>query len=178
MLISTSLLVVIYDIIFLVKIMIKKMLPISVVCILIDQVLKIIIDSRMILNTSEEIISGFFNISYVQNYGAAWSMLNGNRVFLILVAIFSLGLFYTYFIKNKELTNLEMISYGILVGGIMGNLLDRIIYGYVIDYLDFRIFTYDFPVFNFADICIVISVGLIIIKMFIEGDKNAKIYSK
>ena len=158
--------------------MIKKMLPISIVCILIDQILKNIIDSRMVLNTTEPIIAGFFNISYVHNPGAAWSILNGNRLLLIAIAIFSLVLFYIYFIKNKHLSKLETISYSILIGGIMGNLFDRIIYGYVIDYLDFMVFSYDFPVFNFADICIVVSVGLIIIRMLIGGENNAKLYSK
>lgn len=64
------------------------------------------------------------------------------------------------------------IIYGILLGGIIGNLIDRIIYGYVIDYLNFNIFGYNFPVFNFADICIVISIFIIIIEI-LKGDKNA-----
>ncbi len=157
--------------------MIKKMLLISFICVIIDQVLKIIVDSKMVLNTSKEIITDFFNISYVRNFGAAWSILAGNRFFLILVALVSLVIFYLYFVKDKKLSKLETLSYGILIGGILGNLIDRIIHGYVIDYLDFMIFKYDFPVFNFADMCIVISVGLIIINMFIGDDNSEKIHS-
>ena len=67
----------------------------------------------------------------------------------------------------------EFINYSILLGGIIGNLLDRIKYGKVIDYLDFKIFNYDFPVFNFADMCIVISIILLVIYSFKDGIKNA-----
>ena len=62
----------------------------------------------------------------------------------------------------NKLNKLDYIIYSLLYGGIVGNLFDRIVYGYVIDYLDFYIFNYNFPVFNFADVCIVISVILII----------------
>ena len=75
-------------------------------------------------------------------------------------------IFDNFFIKNKELKTLEIITYGLLIGGIIGNLIDRIIFGYVIDFFDFLIFNYNFPVFNFADIFIVLSAGLIIIDTF------------
>ena len=87
------------------------------------------------------------------------------------MGIFALLLIYFFLIKNKKLTNLEQISYGILTGGIIGNLIDRIIHGFVIDYLDFKIFNYYFPVFNLADIMIVIGMFLIIIQV-LKGDKN------
>ena len=65
--------------------------------------------------------------------------------------------------NNVKLKNIDKIIYGILLGGIIGNLIDRVLYGYVIDYLSFNIFGYSFPIFNFADICIVLSmIGLII----------------
>lgn len=151
--------------------MIKKITIIGISCIIIDQVFKKIIIDNMVLNTSFEIIPNFLNITYVQNFGSAWSIFSGNRLFLIAITIFALFILYKYFIDNQKLSRLEIISYGILMGGIFGNLIDRIIYGYVIDYIDFIIFGYDFPVFNFADMCIVISVGLIIINMII-GDEN------
>ena len=73
-------------------------------------------------------------------------------------------------IKNKNLGRKEWITYGILLGGIIGNLIDRIKTGAVIDYLDFTFFGYPYPIFNFADICIVVSIlGLFLI---IREDKN------
>ena len=149
----------------------KKVGFITFLCIVIDQMVKIIVSSTLKLNYSNEIISNFFNLTYVQNDGAAWSIFSGNRLFLIFVAIMSIILIYVYFIKNKKLTNFENITYGLLLGGIIGNLIDRIIFGYVIDYLDFLIFNYNFHIFNFADICIVVSVFLLIIDIF-RGEKS------
>lgn len=136
----------------------KKLLLISVVSILLDQIIKLLITSNINLNTSIEVINNFFYITNVNNYGAAWSILNGNRWFLIIIGIATLIFLYIIFLKNKKLNKSEIITYGLLIGGIIGNLIDRIIYGYVIDYLDFYVLNYDYPVFNFADICIVISI--------------------
>ena len=76
----------------------------------------------------------------------------------------------SYMIKGKDLNKYEEIIYGVLIGGIIGNLIDRVVHGSVIDYLDFNLFGYNFPVFNFADICIVISIILIIISIC-KGEK-------
>ncbi|MDD2377761.1 MAG: signal peptidase II [Bacilli bacterium] len=149
----------------------KKITIVSIVCILIDQLIKIIITNNITLNTGIEIIKDFFYLSHVRNYGAAWSIFTGSRIFLIIVAFVSLFVIYFLLIRKQELKRFDIICYGLLYGGIIGNLLDRIILGYVIDYLDFNIINYNFPVFNFADSLIVISVFLIIIKLLKE-EKN------
>ncbi len=148
----------------------KKIISLSVVIVLLDQIIKFFI-TTLELHQKITIIQDFFYITYVRNDGAAWSILSGNRIILILVGVFALLLIYFFLIKNKKLTNLEQISYGILTGGIIGNLIDRIIHGFVIDYLDFKIFNYYFPVFNLADIMIVTGMFLIIIQV-LKGDKN------
>ena len=141
----------------------KKMLPIIGVSLVLDQIIKTIITRTLVLHQSIIIIENFFNITYVRNNGAAWSILSGNRLLLILISITALVIIYNYFIKNQNLSRFENLSYGILIGGTLGNLIDRIFYGYVIDYLDFNLFGYSFPVFNFADICIVVGISLICI---------------
>ena len=73
--------------------------------------------------------------------------------------------------KNEIINKTEIISIGIILGGIVGNLIDRIVYGNVIDYLSFKLFGYDFAVFNFADIGIVVGVILLLIH-FLVGEKN------
>ena len=151
----------------------KKILPITIVSLFIDQLVKIIVINNMNLFDSINIITNFFKITYVRNTGAAWSILSGNTWFLIVISLIALVVIYLYFIKDKKLNKLESISYGLLIGGILGNLIDRIIYGYVIDYLDFKIINYDFPIFNIADICIVISIILIGISLIV-GEKNAR----
>lgn len=144
----------------------KKIVATCILCVIFDQLIKLIIAKEMVLNTSINIINSFFKITYVRNYGAAFSILSGNRIFLILVTLLALVFIYFIFIKNQNNKTLDNILYGILFGGIIGNLIDRIINSYVIDYLDFNIFGYNFPIFNFADICIVISVILIVIMTF------------
>lgn len=155
----------------------KKIIYTMFICIFIDQLIKIIVSNIALLNTPYEVIKNFFYLTHVRNLGAAWGIFYGNRYFLILVSLFALFIFYFVFIRNKKLSKFESISFGILLGGIIGNLIDRIVYGYVIDYLDFQIFNYDFPIFNFADTCIVISIILIIIKI-IKDDSDGKIYNK
>ena len=155
--------------------MFQKSLIITLVCVLVDQIIKLIISGTMGLGGSISIIPDFFSVSYVENDGAAWSIFSGNRIFLILISVFALILIYSYFFKIKNIKTVEFISYSVLIGGIIGNLWDRLKYGKVIDYLDFKIFGYNFPVFNFADICIVISVILLLIDALIDkGEGNAK----
>ena len=143
----------------------KKMLSIIGISFILDQIIKIIVINSMNLYQSINVIRNFFNITYVRNNGAAWSILSGNRLLLILISVAALILIYFAFINSKKLNKLENISYGLLIGGTLGNLCDRIFYGYVIDYLDFNLFGYNFPVFNFADTCIVIGIILICISL-------------
>lgn len=147
------------------------LLSISIIAVILDQIVKLFISKKMLVGESITIINNFFNITYAKNIGAAWSILGGARLLLILISIFCLIFIYLFLIKNKKLKKLEKISYGLLIGGILGNLIDRIIYGYVIDYLDFNIFGYNYPIFNIADICIVISIIILLI-ITIKGDKN------
>ncbi len=149
----------------------KRILVIAVICTLLDQIIKNILFLLLSFDSAIEVIPNFFSLTLVQNTGAAFSILSSNTLFLVFVSIVSLSLIYYCFIKDKVLVKVEEYLYGILVGGILGNLIDRVIRGYVIDYLDFNIFGYNFPVFNLADIFIMISIGLIIIYL-IKGEKN------
>ncbi len=139
---------------------------IMLLIILLDRASKILITNIGSFN----VINNFFNITLTHNTGAAWSLLNGYRLFLIVIAIIEIFLIYNIFIKGKKLNKLDNVVFGMLLGGIVGNLLDRIIYGYVIDFLDFNIFGYDFPIFNLADIMIVISIG-ILLYLVARGEK-------
>jgi len=149
----------------------KKIGLISIICILIDQISKLIITSNFKLNESIGLIADFFSLTYVRNEGAAWSIFSGNRLFLILIGIVAITLICSFLIKNKTLKKIEVFSYGLLLGGIAGNLIDRIIFGYVIDFLDFLILGYNFPVFNLADTFIVVSVFLIIVDI-VRGETH------
>lgn len=150
----------------------KKFIIIGIICLVIDQLLKLLVLNNLILNISNEIIPSFFSLTYVQNEGAAFSILSGNRIFLILITLFALIFIYLFLIKKDIDKGINSTIYGVLYGGIIGNLIDRLLRGYVIDYLDFNIFGYNFPIFNFADICIVISIILVIILSIFRGKDN------
>ena len=149
----------------------KKLYVIALVTLFFDQIIKNGILFFMSYGKSIAIIDGFFNITLIGNTGAAFSILSSNTLLLIIISIVVLNIIYFGFIKNKKLNDFEQISYGLLIGGIIGNLIDRVIHMQVIDYLDFNIFGYNFQVFNLAHIAIVISIVLIAIQI-IKGDKN------
>lgn len=146
----------------------KKIGLISIIFFGVDLLLKILIKNNLNLFESIPVIPNLFNITYVQNTGAAFSILEGSRIFLIGISIFAIYLIYLFLIKNTKLSRLDYFCYGMLIGGILGNLVDRIIYGYVIDYLSFNIFNYHAPIFNLADTFIVISVIIIVFKSVVE----------
>ena len=152
----------------------KRIILFSLIIFIIDQLVKLFIGFSVDLNTSITVVKNFFYISNVHNYGAAFSILYGNRFFLIFVSVFAVIFVYYYMLKNKKFNWIDIIIYSLLIGGILGNLFDRIVYGYVVDYLDFNIFGYNFPIFNIADISIVVSVFLIIIDTLRGGNGAVK----
>ena len=147
----------------------KKSLIILFICLFIDQLIKNIIINVMEIGSSIIIIKNFFSITLVMNSGAAFSILSSSTFLLILISLGAL-LFIFKYISKDNLSNYEYVLYGVLSGGICGNLFDRIVHGSVIDYLDFNFFGYNFPIFNFADMLIVISIILTIFTM--KDDKN------
>lgn len=144
----------------------KKIIRNSIILILIDQLIKILVVNNIYQDI--EIVNNFFSLTYVKNIGAAFSVLEGNRILFVIVALAALYLIYRLFIKNKKLTKLNIITYSLLIGGIIGNLIDRIIYGYVVDYFEFILFNHNMPIFNLADVCIVFGAFLFIIQTLKE----------
>lgn len=146
----------------------KKEIIIISILIFIDQITKYLIDTNLILNKQYPIIKGFLNITSAHNYGAAFSILTGNTILLILISIITLYYLYKY-LKNKT----KLYKY-ILFAGIIGNLIDRLFLGYVRDFLDFKIINYNYPIFNISDIFICIGILLLIIEE-VKEDKNGSI---
>ena len=149
----------------------KKLFGIALTTVLLDQIIKNALIFFMSFGKSITEIKGFFNITLIGNTGAAFSILSSNTILLIVISVVVLNVIYFGFIKGKKLTDFEQLSYGLLIGGIMGNLIDRVVHMQVIDYLDFTFFEYNFPVFNLADIAIVVSMILIVFQI-IKGDKH------
>lgn len=154
----------------------KNIYYISIILLILDQIIKIIIQKNMSLYQEIILIPNFFSLNYVKNTGAAFSILQNNSSILLIISFLSVIILNYYIIKEKNITKLSKISFGLLLGGIYGNLLDRIIYRSVIDYLSFSILNYSFPIFNLADIGITIGVGLIIIETILK--KEVETYEK
>jgi signal peptidase II len=107
-----------------------------------------------------EIIPGFFNLVHVGNTGAAWSLFAGKSTLLAMLALTTLAAIFLWR-RSLGLRLLPLqISFGLLCGGIVGNLLDRLVYGHVIDFLDFHFGNYIYPTFNVADSGICVGVGI------------------
>lgn len=138
---------------------------------IIDQLTKFLIKKNFRLYEKKVIIKNFFNLTYVENRGAAWGIFNGNYWFLIITTVVALAFILWFIFRMKEYKKIDIISYSMLIAGIMGNFIDRLVRGYVIDFFDFKIFDYYFPVFNIADILIVVSVIIMVICCF-RGDES------
>ena len=129
---------------------------------MLDYFSKMIIINSIGLGQSIRVINNFFYITYVENKGAAWGILEDQRILLLIISVIVLFLINKY-INKETLDKWEALSYGVIIGGIVGNLVDRIFRGFVIDFLDFRIFGYHYPVFNLADVFIVIGIIIMLI---------------
>ena len=125
---------------------------------IIDQLVKHLVVSTMHLGQSLPVIKGIFHITYVLNPGAAFGMLEHQRWFFIVVALAAVLLGVFFYRKLQQESILMRSGAGLLLGGAVGNLADRIQSGLVVDFLDFRVW----PVFNIADIAICAGAGILI----------------
>lgn len=149
----------------------------AVFLVLIDQVVKLLVTSNMKVYESIPIFKNFFNITYARNNGAAFSILQNKTYLLLILAFLVIGFIMWYINKQEHLKKIEAISLGLLLGGVIGNFIDRLLFGIVIDYLDFKIFGYDYPIFNLADSFIVIGVFImcyIIIRSDIRDSRRKR----
>lgn len=154
----------------------KKTYAIAIFILLLDQISKSLIEIYFKLNESVIIIKDFFSITIAHNTGGAWSILNNHSYLFIIFSVIALIILIRFMFQFKN--NLRNnIAFAFTVAGIMSNLADRLFLGYVRDFLDFKIFGYDYPIFNIADIAIVMGVILLVIAI-IKGEDKANGNSK
>ena len=141
----------------------------------IDLGLKYLVSSYL---TTINIIDNFFSLTYVLNDGAAFSLFASRTYLLILIALLCLA-FIIYELKNNLDDRILCIGYSLALAGLLGNLVDRLLDGYIVDYLSFKILGYNYPIFNFADILIVVGIVIVIIKEILkERGKKYEVRSK
>lgn len=142
----------------------KKIIFILLFVFALDILSKYLVFNYVSFGTSKVVIKNFFTLVPIKNTGAAFSFLDNNNALLIVISIGILA-YIIYSLRNLKLTKLTTISYGLLIGGLLGNLYDRIFYSYVRDFLSFRFIKWDFAIFNVADIAIVVGAILLFILM-------------
>lgn len=138
-------------------------LSISIVIAVLDQVTKYFIRNGFTLGESVPVIPGLMNLTYLRNTGAAWGMLGGQNfalTILSVVMLFVMIIFRRSFLSD---TLSHRIALGLMIGGIIGNLVDRVRLGWVTDFLDFYVSGHHWPSFNVADAAICVGVGIYII---------------
>ena len=130
---------------------------------------------RLLETGSLTIIPNFFSLTWSENFGAAWSIFENARWFLIIVGFLSL-IILTIMKQTIPDSLGKRLSTSLLFAGILGNLIDRIVFGYVKDYLHFTFFGYSYPIFNLADVFIVCGAILLIWIIWKEEKKDGKNY--
>lgn len=141
------------------------------ITVIIDQMSKMIVESFLEYGESVNVINGFFRLTYARNTGAAFSILEGKMIFFYVVSVVALvGMFY-YLNKCEKHNVLLRTSLILMIGGTIGNFVDRMMFQYVRDFLDFTIFGYDFAIFNVADSFLVIGVMILALEAFISERK-------
>ena len=146
----------------------RKLSVLTTVVLMIDLLVKTIVKDFLLNDIV--IIPGFFSLTFVKNQGAAFSILQGKIPMLIIISAFTI-VYLLYITSTTKLNKFQTVGYSLFLGGILGNLFDRIVYGYVIDYIHFYLDGVSFPIFNIADICITVGALLLVLDI-IRGDKN------
>jgi signal peptidase II len=151
----------------------KFLLFVTLPLILLDQLTKWLIQTHIPYGGVIPIIPGFFSLVYVSNTGAAFSIFQGNNFFFVALALVALVVVLFWLIRDQFNPNKEQcmsvvtkIAFSLFVAGIGGNLLDRVLKGSVVDFLDFYYQHYSWPSFNVADSCICVAAALLVLMSF------------
>lgn len=152
---------------------INWLIIISIVILLVDQVIKALIVSKL-YNSSVVLIPNILNLTYVENTGAAFGIGSSSTAMFIIVNIIVIGLIvYFIYSKKEELSKTILFALHLILAGGIGNLIDRIVRGFVVDYIDINPI-FKFPVFNLADICVTLGCIIVVIYLIINIIKERR----
>ncbi|HEM5195466.1 TPA: signal peptidase II [Streptococcus suis] len=144
----------------------------AAVLIAVDQIVKAWTVANIELDTVTEFIPGLMSLAYLRNYGAAWSILQNQQWFFTIVTIAAVTGLIWYYVKQIKGNLWTLFSLSLMIAGALGNFIDRLRLGYVVDmfHLDFI----SFPVFNVADMCLNVGVGILFICIMKEESNGSK----
>ncbi len=144
------------------------------IILLLDQITKVLVEREFLLHESRPVIPGFFSLTFVRNYGAAWSLFSGHGWFLLLVAAAVTAASIYYFRYLTEGYPERCFAIFVILGGVAGNSIDRIWRGAVVDFFDVHYYNlWHWPVFNIADIAICTGVGLFLLSTLLRKSRSA-----
>ena len=150
-------------------------LAIVAVTIIVDQLTKFLVVKYMTLGQSISVIDNFLYITSHRNEGAAWGILQGKMIFFYVVTLVVIGLVILWIrkldIKNEKLL---VIALSFILGGALGNFIDRVMYQHVVDFINTYIFGYDFPIFNIADSALCIGVFLMAVDAILDIKRHSQ----
>ena len=125
----------------------------------VDQLTKYLVVTKMTLGQSIPLIDNFLYITSHRNEGAAWGILQGKMMFFYLITLVVVGVVIVWLTRlDFKKDKLLVIALALILGGALGNFIDRVFYQHVVDFIDTYIFVYDFPIFNVADSALCIGV--------------------
>lgn len=151
---------------------------IALVIIIVDQLTKWLVVRYMEIGENIPIIHNFLYLSSHRNRGAAWGILEGQMYFFYIITVGVVIGLIVYLQKLPKDQPWMKLALSLMLGGAIGNFIDRVLHQEVIDFINTFIFTYDFPIFNVADSALVIGVGIILILTILEGKKEKELSKK
>ena len=137
-----------------------RVLSLSLAIVFLDQWSKLLVLQQFSLGESRPVVAGCFNLTYLRNTGAVWGILQHQNEWLVLLSfgvLILIAIFYRWLVDDRRVHRLAI---GCMIGGIVGNLIDRVKWGWVTDFLDFHWAAHHWPCFNVADAAICAGVGI------------------
>ena len=151
----------------------KKIVPVIVILVILDYLTKYFVKTKFFPFTKINVINHLFNLVYVKNRGIAFGLLSTlpeymRNIFLIWIPVVTCVVLFLYILFSKKMSKIATIGFVLIISGAIGNLIDRIFYGYVVDFLDFYFKSFHWPAFNFADSYISVGIFFIFLDTFVK----------
>ncbi|KMP12373.1 lipoprotein signal peptidase [Candidatus Nitromaritima sp. SCGC AAA799-C22] len=155
-----------------------QLLLVSNALIVIDQITKFLVTIHVPMHYSIRVIDGFFSITHIRNPGVAFGLFAGQEsdykvIFFIMISTIAIAAILVIFNQTPDRKRMVRIGLILIFSGAIGNLIDRILYKEVIDFLDFYYQDFHWPAFNVADSCITVGVGLMIVDLFFNSPEGS-----
>jgi len=150
----------------------------ALIIVVLDQITKLAVANRLQVFESVPVVTGFFNLVHVRNRGMAFGLMNRPDIgiasyFLLAAGLIAVVLILVWFFKLKEEDNQLTLGLSLILAGAVGNLIDRVRLGEVIDFLDFHLGTYHWPAFNLADAAITVGTVSIALNLIFQRKTHA-----